>query len=208
MEDILDLYAEPYDPDYPVICVDERPCQLLGEVIEPLPAKKGTPRRYDYEYERQGTCNVFESFEPLAGFREIQVRERRTKSDFAHFIRDLVDKHYVSAKKIRLVCDNLATHTYSAFYETFGAEEGHRLKNKMEFYYTPKHASWLNMVEIEFSILSRQCLCRRIPNIQTLASEANAWKERRNAQQAKVNWRFKTTDARHKMKRAYIAQSN
>ncbi len=203
MEDVLDLYAEPYRPSRPVVCFDERPVQLLGEVRQPLPPQPGQPQRIDYEYHRNGTCNLFTYFQPLAGWRHVEVTDRRTKQDFAYCMKSLVDVHFPLAKIIRVVIDNLNIHTPAALYETFEAKEARRILKKLEFHYTPKHGSWLNQVEIELSVLSRQCLERRIPNKETLKQEIAAWEESRNQARATVAWRFTTTDARAKLQRLY-----
>jgi transposase len=203
MEDVLDLYAEPYSPSRPVVCFDERPVQLLGEVRQPLPPEPGQPQRIDYEYHRNGTCNLFTYFQPLAGWRHVEVTDRRTKQDFAYCMKSLVDVHFPLAKIIRVVIDNLNIHTPAALYETFEAKEARRILKKLEFHYTPKHGSWLNQVEIELSVLSRQCLERRIPNKETLKQEIAAWEESRNQARATVAWRFTTTDARAKLQRLY-----
>ncbi len=203
MEDVLDLYAEPYSPSRPVVCFDERPVQLLGEVRQPLPPEPGQPQRIDDEYHRNGTCNLFTYFQPLAGWRHVEVTDRRTKQDFAYCMKSLVDVHFPLAKIIRVVIDNLNIHTPAALYETFEAKEARRILKKLEFHYTPKHGSWLNQVEIELSVLSRQCLERRIPNKETLKQEIAAWEESRNQARATVAWRFTTTDARVKLQRLY-----
>jgi len=203
MEDVLDLYAQPYDPLIPQVCFDERPCQLISETRAPLPAEPGQPERYDYEYQREGTCNLFAFFQPLAGWRHIKVTNQRTAIDFAHCMKDLVDVFFPSAKMIRVVLDNLNTHTPAALYQTFPPAEARRILSKLEFHYTPKHGSWLNMVEIEFSVLSRQCLNRCIPNQQIMKRETAAWEQKRNEQKATVNWRFTNQDARVKLERLY-----
>lgn len=203
MEDVLDLYDKPYDPDYPQVCIDERPCQLISEVRTPLPSEPGKPERYDYEYKREGTCNLFACFQPLAGLRHIQVTQQRTSQDFAHFLKYLVDVVFPMVVMIRVVLDNLNTHTPAALYQTFEPAEARRILSKIEFHYTPKHGSWLNMVEIELSVLSRQCLNRRIPDLDTMKREISAWENQRNAVQATVNWRFSVTDARVKLKNLY-----
>jgi DDE superfamily endonuclease len=205
MEEILDLYEEPYDPKRPVVCFDERPCQLLAEVREPLLASKpGTPqRRVDFEYERRGMANVLMAFEPLKGRREMRVRERRRKLEFAEMMRHLIEDLYPEAERIRLVVDNLNTHSPAAFYENFSAQEARRMSKKIEFVYTPKHGSWLNMVEIELSVLVRQCLKRRLPDRQALEREARAWCEERNCLGTSVDWRFTTADARSKLRKLY-----
>jgi hypothetical protein len=203
MEDVLDLYAEPYNPRFPVVCFDERPYQLVGETCRALPAEPGHPLRYDYEYRRNGTCNLFTYLQPLAGWRHVVVTERRTQSDFAWRMKELVDVHFPQAEKIRLVVDNLNIHTPAAFYQTFDPAAARRLVCRLEFHYTPKHGSWLNMVETEIAVLSRQCLDRRIPDMAMLCSEIAAWEQDRNDHQATVNWQFKTTDARTKLRRLY-----
>jgi hypothetical protein len=203
MEDVLDLYALPYDPAYPQVCFDERPVQLLDNVIEPLPARPGYKRRFDYEYHREGTCNLFMMFQPLQGWRHVKVTERRTKLDFAHCMKDLVDIHFPTATCIRVVLDNLNTHTFASLYEAFEPAEARHIARKLEFHFTPKHGSWLNMVEIELSILSRQCLKRRIPDQAILRTEVNAWADYRNAQQATIDWRFSVHDARTKLLSLY-----
>ena len=207
MEDVLDLYEEPYDPKKPVICVDERPCQLIGDVVAPIPMKPGSPKKVDYQYERKGTCNIFIAFEPLTGWRYIEVREHRTKMDYAEFM-DKVSEHYPDVEVMRVVQDNLNTHTPGSFYERFDAQKAWCLKNRFEFHPTPKKGSWLNMVEIELSVLSKQCLDRRIGDMETLCREAKAWEEDRNRRKAKVNWRFTTNDARVKLERHYPAIEN
>ncbi len=203
MEDVLDLYAEPYDPKRPVVCFDERPYQLLGDKYDPLPMEPGQPQRVDYEYERQGRCNLFLLFQPLRGWRQVTVTERRTHEDFAWQMKALVDELFPEAEIIRVVLDNLNTHTPAALYQTFPPEEARRLTRKLDFHYTPKHGSWLNMVEIEFSILARQCLNRRLPDLDCVCREVEAWEEARNAARATVEWRFTTADARVKLHRLY-----
>jgi transposase len=203
MEDVLDIYAESYKPWQPVVCFDERPCQLVADTLEPLPRQPGRAKRVDYEYERRGVCNAFVLFQPLAGWREVKVTTQRTKHDFAQIMRDLVDIHFPHAEKIRVVLDNLNTHTPAALYETFPPEEARRLVSKLEFHYTPKHASWLNMAEIEFSVMVRQCLNRRIPDQTTLTTELAAYTARRNLIKATVRWRFDIQQARTKLGRLY-----
>ena len=203
MEDVLDLYAEPYDPKRPQVCFDEKSVQLIAETRRPLPMKPGRPQRFDYEYQRNGTRNLFVFFQPLAGWRHVEVTERRTKIDFAHCMRDLVDVHFPEAEVIVVVQDHLNTHTPAALYEAFEPEEARRILKRLEFHYTPKHASWLNMVEIEIGVLSEQCLDRRIPDEDTLRSEIAAWTAPRNERRATVDWRFTTSDARLKLKRLY-----
>ena len=203
MEDLLDLYNEPYDPKRPVVCFDETPYQLVEEVRQPLPPGPDQPERYDYEYKRNGSVNLFAYFQPLTGWRHIEVTKQRTKADFAKQMKDLVDIYCRDADVIRLVVDNLNIHNPAALYEVFEPQEARRIIRKLEFHYTPKHASWLNQVEIELSVLSRQCLERRIGDRQLLKSEIAAWEQQRNMERASVNWRFQTTDARRKMERLY-----
>ena len=203
MEEVLDLYEESYDPLHPVVCFDERPCQLIGEVRDPLPMKPGAIERFDSEYERGGVCWVLMSFEPLSGWRELVVTERRRKKEFAHSMRLLAEEHYPQAEKIRVVLDNLSTHTAAAFYENFSAEVARKLARRIEFCYTPVHGSWLNMVEIEISVLVRQCLKRRLPDMETLEWEAKAWCTERNRLGSSVDWRFKTEAARIKLRSLY-----
>lgn len=208
MEDVLDLYEEPYDPDKPLICFDELPYQLVAETRTPLPVKPARPQRYDYEYERKGTTNLFAFFEPKGGFRRVEVSERRTAKDFALAMKLLVDELYPQAETIRLVLDNLNTHTPAALYGTFEPAEARRIARKLEFHYTPKHASWLNQVEIELSVLHKQCLGgRRIPDEEMLAGEVGAWERERNDKGATVAWRFTAEDAREKLARLYPAGS-
>ena len=204
MEDILDLYAQDRDPEYPQVCFDEMPHQLIKEKRTPIPAKPGVPQRYDYEYERGGTRNLFMFFEPRAGWRHVEVTARRTKKDFARQMKALVDEYYPKAKKIRLVLDNLNTHTPGALYETFEPASARRILDKLEFHHTPKHASWLNMVEAEFAVLANQCVGdRRIGDEETLKSETAAWERERNERKATVQWQFTVEDAREKLKRLY-----
>lgn len=204
MEEVLDLYEEPYDPERPVVCFDERPCQLLAEVREPLPIGAGRPERQDHEYQRRGTAHLFVAFEPLTGWRGVEVAERRRGREFAEQARRLAEDLYPEAEKIRLVVDNLNIHTPASFYEVFDAERARELSRRIEFCYTPVHGSWLNMAEIEISVLVRQCLGgRRVPDAETLRREARAWYEARNQQQASVDWRFTTADARTKLRKLY-----
>lgn len=207
MEDVLELYEEPYDPKRPVVCFDEMPYQMVAEKRTPLPQKPGRPQRYDYEYERKGMVNIFTFFEPQRGWRHLDVTDRRTAVDFAEEMRRLVDEHYPEAEKVRVVLDNLNTHTGAALYQAFAPEEARRILRRLEFHYTPKHASWLNMVEIELSVLSRQCLEDRIPDAKTLAREMGAWEQKRNEEGATVQWRFTASDAREKLARLYPAKS-
>jgi hypothetical protein len=203
MEDVLDLYAEPYDPTRPQVNFDETTKQLIQETRQPLPAEPGQPERYDYEYERNGTRNLFLFTEPQAGWRHINVTEQRTMLDFAQQMKWLVDERYPEAEKIRVVLDNLNTHKPASLYEAFTPAEARRLLTKLEFHYTPKHGSWLNMAEIELSVLQRQCLDRRIPDEETLKREITAWEEYRNTERATIDWRFSVTNAREKLKRLY-----
>jgi transposase len=203
MEDILDLYEIPYDPERPVVCFDESSKQLIMEKRLPLPAAPGQVARYDYEYKRNGTRNLFMFFEPLTGYRHIEVTERRTMQDFAHCMKWLVDEAYPDTMCIRLVVDNLNTHRPAALYETFPPAEANRILKRLEWHYTPKHGSWLNMAEIEFSVLKRQCLDRRIPDADTLTREIKAHEEKRNHSHSTVNWQFTSEDARIKLHRLY-----
>ena len=205
MEDVLEIYHRPEDRAHPVVCVDETSKQHIKETRQPLPMAFGMPSRYDYEYARNGVSNLFMIFAPLQGFRKpVEVTERRTSIDFAHICRDLVDVHFRDAEKIILVSDNLNTHKpETSLYKAFGPDEARRIAEKLAFHYTPKHGSWLNMAEIEFSVLSRQCLSRRIPDQQTLKREVQAWQNRRNERRETVQWRFTTKDARIKLKRLY-----
>jgi transposase len=206
MEDVLDLYEEPYDPKKPVVCFDEMPYQMVAETRNPQPAKPGRPARYDYEYERRGTANLFAIFEPKACWRHLDITDRRTATDFAHQMQALVDFHYPHSEKIRVVLDNLNTHTPAALYRTFEPKEARRILRRLEFHYTPKHGSWLNQVEIEFSVLYRQCLSGRIPDKQTLAGQSGAWEQERNEAGVTVDWRFTAGDARQKLERLYPAK--
>jgi len=203
MEEVLDAYALPVDPDEPLICFDEMPRQLLDHVLDPLPIEPGQPERIDYEYERKGTANLFLSFQPSTGWRHVEVTERRTKVDFAMQMKQLVDVHFPHARLIHIVLDNLNTHTFASLYEAFTPEEAQRIRKRLVFHHTPKHGSWLNQAEIELSVLSRQCLNRRIPDRETLKQEVAAWEEQRNQAKAKINWLFKVEDARIKLKRLY-----
>lgn len=203
MEDVLDLYAQAYEPKRPQVCFDERPVQLLGETFAPIPMQKGQARRYDYNYEREGTANLFMMVQPLTGWRMVKTTARRTKVDFAACIKDLVDVHFPQAEVIRVVLDNLNTHNPSSLYEAFEPQEARRLLRKLEFHYTPKHGSWLNMAEIEISVLSRQCLQQRLPSIPELETHVTAWTMRRNAQAVKIKWCFNLDNARTKLARLY-----
>src|ERR687893_466434 len=203
MEDVLDLYAEIPDPQHPVVCFDESPTQLIGEVRQPLPARPGQVERYDYEYRREGTVNLFVVLDAHRPWRKVKLTEQRTAADFAQCMRELVDVDYPQAARIRVVLDNLSTHTRGALYETFAAPEAHRLLRRLEFHFTPKHASWLNMAEIEIGVLRSQCLDRRIGEREQLEREIAAWERARNAVGARVRWMFSTEKARTKMGRAY-----
>ena len=203
MEDVLDLYTRPLDPKRPLVTVDELPKQLIGETRPSLSAEPGTPERIDYEYVRNGVANIFVVCEPLLGTRQFTVTAHRTKEDWAHLIKDVVDVRHPDAEKVVLVCDQLNTHHPASLYETFPPAEAKRIVNKLEIHYTPKHGSWLNIAEIELSILARQCLDRRIPNVQTLTQEVHAHQMTRDALGCKVNWRFTAENARIKLKRLY-----
>jgi hypothetical protein len=203
MEDVLEVYTRPYDPTHPVVCLDEISKQLVAETRTPLPAKPGQPARTDYEYERCGTANLFMINEPLMGQRHVTVTERRTAVDFAHAVRDLLEVHYPHAERVTLVMDNLNTHKPAALYQAFEPAVARSLIERLEIHHTPKHGSWLNMAEIELSVLGRQCLDRRIPNADALTHEVAAWQQARNANTRPVNWRFTTADARIKLKRLY-----
>jgi hypothetical protein len=207
MEQVLDIYERPYDPDYPVVCFDERPCQLLGDVLMPIPMRPGRVERQDYEYKRNGTCVVLMAVEPLAGRRVITVTERRTKKDYAEFMKALAAS-YPEADKIVLVQDNLNTHNPSSFYEAFPAAEAFALAQRFKMVYTPKKASWLNMAEIELSALSKQCLDRRIAEMKTLASQVVRWSKQRNRLKAGISWNFTKNDARNKLSRHYVTINN
>jgi hypothetical protein len=203
MEDVLELYHEPYDPLHPVVCFDESPKQLIGETQRPLPMEPGQPLRYDYEYERHGTCNLFMFFQPLCAWRHVEVTDRRTMIDYAHCMRDLVDRFFPDAEVIRVVQDNLSTHKPAALYEAFPPAEARRILERLEFHFTPKHGSWLNMAEIELNVVNGQCLDRRIGDKGTLISEVSAWECKRNQRASTVNWQFTTADARIKLRKLY-----
>jgi transposase len=207
MEDVLDLYEEPYDPRRPKVNFDETSKQLIMEIRQPLPAKPGQPARYDYEYARNGTRNLFMLTEPPAGWRHMAVTEHRTMEDFAHQMQWLVDERYPEAEVIRVVMENLTTHKPASLYEACEPAEARRLLKQLECHYTPKHGSWLNMAEIELSILSRQCLERRIPDEATLQQEITVYEDTRNAAKATIAWRFTTTEAREKLHRLYPSNS-
>lgn len=203
MEDVLDVYTRPYDPRRPQVCLDETSRQLLGDVTAPLPVAPGRPAREDHEYVRGGVCNLFLACEPLRGWRHVIASDRRTRADFAHCIRDLVDRQYPQAERIILVLDNLNTHSPASLYETFPPDEAKRLADKLEIHHTPKHGSWLNMAEIELGVLAGQCLDRRLPDRATLEREVAAWETARNAATTTVDWRFTTADARITLKHLY-----
>lgn len=202
MEEILHLYGLPYEQEYPVVCFDERPCVLHGEVVEPLVMKPGKPRRHDYEYERKGTCSLLIAFEPLSGFRMVEISKQRTAEDYTRFMVKL-SEHYGQAERIHLVQDNLNTHSAASFYKHLPASEAFALTRRFEFHYTPKKASWLNMAEIELSVIVRQCLGRRIEEIETMDSEVGQLVKERNEAGARVNWQFTPTLAREKLQRHY-----
>jgi hypothetical protein len=203
MEDVLAVYAMPYDPLYPVVCMDESSRQLIGEVHNPVPAAPGRTARVDHEYVRNGVAQIFLEVEPLAGRRHVSVTERRTAKDWALWIQRMLDERYPDAIKVRLVLDNLNTHTTASLYQTFEPREARRLAERLEFHYTPKHGSWLNVAEIELSVLQRQCLDRRIPDKDTMQSQITAWEGDRNEGPSKIDWQFRTSDARIKLKHLY-----
>jgi hypothetical protein len=203
MEDVLELYAEPVKAWQPVVCVDERPCVLHDDTRPSSPAKPGRKARFDYEYQRNGTCILFMLFQPGAGWRHAKVTAQRTRTDFAHLMRELVDVHFPHAEKIRVVLDNLNTHSPASLYATFPPVEARRVLSKLEFHFTPKHASWLNMVEIELSVLVHQCLNRRIPDLNTLKREVAAWQTVRNTQHATIRWMFDLAQARTSLAHLY-----
>lgn len=203
MEDILDIYEMPYDPAVPVVCMDEKPYQLLGEAREPLPMRPGDTEKVDSEYVRNGTCSIFVFVEPLGGIRHVSVREHRTAVDWAEEIRYLVDVSYPDRDRIILVMDNLNTHALSSLYKAFPAPEARRIAKKLEIHYTPKHGSWLDIAEIELNVMTRQCLSRRIAEIGLLRKELSVWEAKRNTAAAKVNWQFRTSDARIKLSSMY-----
>ena len=204
MEEVLETYAQPYDSKHPVVCMDEQPIQLLKETRVPIPATREHPRRVDYEYERAGTASIFMFCEPLSGWRQVSVRERRTKIDWAREVEELLRTRYASAKKVILICDNLNTHTKGAFYETFEPQKAREIVCRLEFRHTPKHGSWLNIAENELSSMTRQCVQdRRFATIDALRSETAAWHHRSNAKQRGVDWHFKVGDARVKLKSVY-----
>lgn len=203
MEAVLEVYHRPDEPDYPVICLDESTKQLVKETRMPLPAHVGQPERIDYEYERNGTANLFMLCEPFTGWRQVQVTQQRTAVDYAHLLKTLVDEIFPKAVQITVVQDNLNTHSPSSLYKAFEPQEARRILERLEFCYTPKHGSWLNMAEIELSVLARQCLDRRIPDFETLEQEVTAWQNQRNQEETWIDWRFTTQDARIKLHRLY-----
>jgi DDE superfamily endonuclease len=203
MEDVLELYAKPYDPSRPVVCVDEGGKQLIGDVREPLPVRPGRAARHDSEYRRGGVANLFMAFEPLAGRRHVESTDRKTSIDFARFLRTVSDELYADAERVVLVCDNLSTHSPAAFYEAFDPGEARRLAGRFEWHYTPKHGSWLNVAEMELSVLARQCLDRRIPDVIALKREIACWEQQRNAAVTGVRGQFTTAEARTKLRKLY-----
>ncbi len=205
MEDVLDVYHRPYDPARPVVALDEASKQLVGEAVQPLPPEPGRPERFDYEYVRNGTANLFVAFEPLAGWRRVEATDGRRRVDWAWFVKDLVDGRYRNAERVVLVMDNLNTHTAGSLYEAFEPAEARRIASKLEIHYTPKHGSWLNVAEIELSVLARQCLDRRIESVEALLDQLEPWEADRNDRAVGVNWRFTTADARIKLRRLYPA---
>jgi hypothetical protein len=208
MEDVLEVYTQPYDPKRPQVCMDETSKQLLSEVRETFPAQPGHLQKVDYEYRREGVADLFMFFEPLAGKRFVQVTDQRTRKDWAHAMKTLADEIYPEAEKIVIVMDNLNTHSQVSFYQTYEPQEALRLSNRFEFHYTPKHGSWLNMAEIELGVLIRQCLSRRIAEKAVLEREVNAWQNDRNTKVVKVDWRFTTANARIKLKQLYPSISS
>jgi hypothetical protein len=207
MEDVLDVYTAPADPDEPLVCFDETSKQLVKESRTPLPMEPGQPLRYDYEYERNGVANLFLFYEPLTGWRHVEVTDRRAKVDFAHQMKWLVEERHPQARRVKVVLDNLNTHSYGSLYEAFPPEEARRIKERLAFIYTPKHGSWLNMAEIEFSVLASQCLDRRMGETSFLHQEVEAWEQERNARGSRIDWRFTTEDARIKLKHLYPSLS-
>jgi len=205
MEDVLEVYQRPHDPHRPVVCLDETTKQLIKEIRVPVPAKSGRPARHDYEYERNGTANLFMLFAPLEGWRHVEVTDRHTALDYAQVLKALSDRHFPGASKIVLVQDNLSTHKPASLYEAFPAAEARRLVERFEWHYTPKHGSWLDMAQSELSVLSGQCLDRRIPDKPTLIEEVAAWQKDRNKKHSKADWQFTTANARIKLKRLYPA---
>ncbi len=206
MEDVLELYAEPYDPKRPVVCFDEQSVQLVAETRRPRPVIPGQPALYDYEYKRAGTANIFMTVQPLAGWRHVTVTDRRTKLDLAAQMKDLVDVRFPEAERILVVLDNLNTHELACLYDAYPAEEARRIARKLEFHHTPKHGSWLNPAECELSVLTRQCLSRRIVSQEVLASETGAWAIQRNQERVRIEYRFTLNDARNKLSHVYPSQ--
>jgi len=208
MYDLTDLYNEPYDPERPKIGIDEKSKQLLENIKIPIPMKKGSPEKYDYEYKRKGTANIFVAVDPQVGKRVTMVTNQRTKKDFAYFMKHLVDEVFRDAKQLRVIVDNLNTHFKSSFDETFDEEEANRILSKIEFHYTPKHASWLNVAEIEINAMDTQCTGRRMKNKDFLIEEVEAWTNKRNEQKKKIDWRFTRKDADRKLSKHYVSQLN
>lgn len=208
MEAVLEVYQTAYDPNVPVVCIDEATKQLVKETLVPIPAERGQPERVDYEYERNGTANLFMVSEPMVGWRRVEVTKQRTALDYAHLLQTLVDDDYAQADKVIVIADNLNTHSPASLYKAFEPTEAQRILSRLEFCHTPKHGSWLNMAEIELSILSRQCLDRRIPDMDTLKREVAAWQDNRNHEETWIDWRFTTADARVKLKRLYPSINN
>ena len=203
MEDVLDVYARSYDPDFPVVCMDESSVQLIGEVRDPIPTAPGHPVLMDDEYVRNGVASIFIEVEALAGKRNVKITERRTRVDWACYIKEMLDERYPVSKKVTLVMDNLNTHNVASLYTAFAPEEAHRLANRLDIHYTPKHGSWLNIAEIELSVLKRQCLANRIPTMEKLREDVAIWNIDRNNHQTKINWQFTTKESRIKLKRLY-----
>ena len=203
MEDVLEVYARPYDANFPVVCMDESSAQLIGEVQDPIPAAPGHPELKDDEYVRNGVASIFLEVEPLGGKRQVKITERRTRIDWAQFVKEMLDERYPDAQKIVLVMDNLNTHNIASLYTAFDPEVARGLADRLEIHHTPKHGSWLNIAEIELSVLKRQCLAGRIADIETMRTEVHTWNTDRNNRQAKVDWQFRTKDARIKLKRLY-----
>lgn len=208
MEAVLEVYQTAYNPNVPVVCIDEATKQLVKETLIPIPAEQGQPERVDYEYERNGTANLFMVSEPMVGWRRVEVTKQRTALDYAHLLKTLVDDDYAQADKVIVIADNLNTHSPASLYKAFEPTEAQRILSRLEFCHTPKHGSWLNMAEIELSILSRQCLDRRIPDMDTLKREVAAWQDNRNHEETWIDWRFTTADARVKLKRLYPSINN
>ena len=203
MEDVLEVYSMPYDEEIPMICMDEKPFQLLDEKLQPISMKPGSPRKEDYEYIRNGVCSIFIFTEPLAGWRHVHASARRTKKDWALQIQELLEVHYSKVKRVRLIMDNLNTHAISSLYETFEPETALRLARRLEIHFTPKHGSWLNIAEIELNALAKQCLHRRIPDLLNLQAQLLPWEQHRNSASKSVDWQFSTLDARNKLKWLY-----